>query len=429
MRDIVLVLIVGGLLPYILMRPQVGIYAWSWLSYMSPHRLTWGFAYSLPFAQSVALATLMSILFWKQPKRIPITGLTVLWIIFLVWVTLTTIFAMYPESAWIQYQKVAKIQLVTFLTMLVIRTKKEVNILVWVIALSIGFYAIKGGVFTIKSLGSARVWGPSGSFIEDNNALAIASLMVLPLFYYLSQQVQRKMVRYMMLGAMLLMTVSIIGSQSRGALLAACATALFLWLKTPGKLLSGATIVILALGIFSFMPQTWHERMDLIKHYEQDSSAMGRIAAWKMSINVANHRPLGGGMFLWKPFTYKLYGASSDDWERNTAAHSIYFSILAEHGWIGFILFLSIFIIAWRTAGKLIKRARGSPEMKWVSDLMRMMQVSMIAYAVGGAFLQLAYFDLPWHLVSIIVVVRFLVDEKFGGDNPRMHEQDAGIHR
>jgi probable O-glycosylation ligase (exosortase A-associated) len=411
MRDIALFIIVGGLLPYILMRPQVGIYAWSWLSYMNPHRLTWGFAYNFPFAQSVALATLLSILFWKQPKRIPMTGITILWVMFIVWMLLTTIFSMYPESAWVQYEKVIKIQLVTFLTMMIIRTHKEVNILVWVIALSIGFYAIKGGLFTIKTLGGARVWGPPRSFIEDNNALAVASLMILPLFYYLSQQVKRKIVRYMLLGAMLLMTVSIIGSQSRGALLAVTATGFFLWLKTPRKLLSGALIVILSLGIISFMPQSWHDRMDLIENYEQDSSAMGRIAAWKMSLNVANDRPFGGGLFLWKPATYMIYGASSDDWQRNTAAHSIYFSILAEHGWIGLLLFVSIFVATWRTASRLIKRVRGSPELKWVSDLMRMLQVSMIAYAVGGAFLQLAYFDLPWHLVSIVVVTRFIVDK------------------
>lgn len=414
MRDIALTVIVMGLLPYILMRPQIGIYTWSWLSYMNPHRFTWGFAYNFPFAQIVAIVALISILFWKEPKRIPITGLTVLWIIFLVWILVTTFFAMYPELAWVQYEKVMKIQLVTFLTIMVIKTKKDLNLLIWIIALSVGFFGIKGGVFTLQTLGGYRVWGPTGSYIEENNALAVALLMVLPLFYYLRLQSSHFLIRYALLAAMLLVAISVIGSQSRGALLAICATGFFLWLKTPGKLISGVLMVLLAIAIFSFMPESWHSRMDLIANYEQDSSAMGRIAAWKMSFNVANDRFFGGGLNLWDPRTYQIYSKNSQDWTRFTAAHSIYFSVLAEHGWLGLMMFVSILLVAWRTASRVGKLAKGKADLKWAYDLMRMLQVSLVAYASGGAFLQLSYFDLPWHIVSIIVITRVIVKKKLG---------------
>lgn len=412
MRDILVTVIVFGLIPYILARPQVGIYTWSWLSYMNPHRLTWGFAYTMPFAQIVALASLISILIWKEPKRVPITGLTVLWMAFLGWMSLTTIFAMYPESAWLLYERVIKIQLVTFLTIMVIKTKEDLNVLIWVIALSLGFFGIKGGLFTLQTLGGYRVWGPPGSYIEENNALAVALLMVLPLFYYLRSQVQKVIVRHVLLGAMLLIVVSVIGSQSRGALIAICATGFFLWLKTPGKIISGIAMVILALGLFSFMPERWHARMDLIANYEQDESAMGRIAAWKMSTNVANSRPLGGGLNLWNSATYRLYSDNSADWSRNTAAHSIYFSVLAEHGWIGLLLFLTIMFVGWRTANSTANLAKKSSDLRWAYDLMRMLQVACVAYGAGGAFLQLSYFDLPWHIVSIIVITRTIVEKQ-----------------
>ena len=45
MRDIIVTLAVFGLLPLILRRPWLGVLAWSWLGFMNPHRLTWGFAY------------------------------------------------------------------------------------------------------------------------------------------------------------------------------------------------------------------------------------------------------------------------------------------------------------------------------------------------------------------------------------------------
>ena len=423
MRDLILTLLVLGLLPYALLRPQVGIYAWSWLSYMNPHRFTYGFAYSFPFAQSVAVATLIGILFWKQPKRIPMTGLTVVWIFFVLWMLITTVFSMYPDHAWEQYVRVVKIQLVTFLTMMVIKNRKDLDVLIWVIALSIGFFGIKGGVFTIATLGGHRVWGPGGSFIEENNALAVALLMVLPLFYYLRLQAKRKILRHVLLICMLLMVASIIGSQSRGALLAISATGVFLWLKTPNKLITGFLLVILAAGVVSFMPSSWHERMGTIANYEEDASAMGRIAAWSMSINVANENVLGGGFNLWKSTTYKLYSDNPEDWDRYTAAHSIYFNVIAEHGWIGLLLFVTVFMIAWRTSSKITKQARGSPELKWAVDLMRMLQVSLIAYGTGGAFLQLSYFDLPWHMVSVIVITRFIVEQQLQDKGQIPHEQ------
>lgn len=416
MRDFLVFAIIFGLIPYIFKHPKFGIYAWSWLGYMNPHRLTWGIAYSFPFSLLVALATLVSFLAWRQPKRMPVNAITGLWLFFLFWMTLTTTFAMF-DYAWGQYERVIKIQLFCFLTILVIQNRKDLDVLIWIIALSIGFYSIKGGLFTIQTLGSYRVYGPARTFIEENNALAVASLMVLPLFYYLRLQAERTWVRHLLLAALLLSVISIIGSQSRGALLGMCVTGFFLWLKTPGKIVSGFLMIVVAIGIFSFMPKSWHDRMDLIENYEQDESAMGRIAAWKMSINLANSRPLGAGYSPWNPKVYQKYSDNPDDWLRNTAAHSIYFSVLAEHGWIGLILFISIFLTTWVQAGRLVVKTRGSPQLKWAGDLMKMVQVSLVAYGSGGAFLQLTYFDLPWHIVSFVVIVGVLIEQ---------HEHAAG---
>ena len=52
---------------------------------------------------------------------------------------------------------------------------------------------------------------------------------------------------------------------------------------------------------------------------------------------------------------------------------------------------------------------RDIPELKWVSDLMAMTQVSLAAYAIGGAFVSLAYFDFPYHLVAIVIVSKAYV--------------------
>ena len=41
-----------------------------------------------------------------------------------------------------------------------------------------------------------------------------------------------------------------------------------------------------------------------------------------------------------------------------------------------------------------------------------MIQASIGGYAVGGAFLSLAYFDLPYNLLLLVVITRRWVEEK-----------------
>ena len=60
LRDIVLTLTILGSLPVILKRPYVGVLMWCWLSYMNPHRLAWDFAYGKPFAQLIAIVTIIA---------------------------------------------------------------------------------------------------------------------------------------------------------------------------------------------------------------------------------------------------------------------------------------------------------------------------------------------------------------------------------
>ena len=69
MRDVVLLVAVVAVLPLCVYRPWIGVLAWSWLGYMNPHRLTWDFAYAFPFAQLVAAATLLGVVWHVFQRR------------------------------------------------------------------------------------------------------------------------------------------------------------------------------------------------------------------------------------------------------------------------------------------------------------------------------------------------------------------------
>ncbi len=407
MRDILVTVLVFGMLPMIFWRPWTGILVWSWLGYMNPHRQTWGFAYDMPFAMIVAVTLFMAMVLSKEKYRLPWNGTIALWLVFLAWMSLTTALSIYPDRAIPLYTTVIKIQIMTLVTLMLITDTNRIHALVWVIVGSIGFYSVKGGVFTLMTGGGYRVYGPMDSNISENNAMALATLMILPLMVYL-YKVHRHQpwLRWLLAISILLSTVSVFGSQSRGALIALAAVAGFFWLKSKSKVLTGAGLVALAVLTFSFMPASWHERMATITEYEIDKSAMSRIHAWEYSINIAADRITGGGFNSWSEETYAVYSPESKT--TNIVAHSIYFSVLADHGWPGLIMYLILLFIAWRKLSRVIALTRHSESDFKPALLARMLQVSLVAYLSGGAFLSLSYFDLPWHIIAISILLGIL---------------------
>tara|TARA_B110000503_G_scaffold34861_2_gene56929 strand:- start:55907 stop:57250 length:1344 start_codon:yes stop_codon:yes gene_type:complete len=410
MRDVIITLMVFGTLPYILRYPWYGVLVWSWLSYMNPHRLAWGFAYTMPFAQIVAIVLLFSLLFSKEQKGLPANPLVVVWVLFLIWLSVCTLFAVYPDLAYLQWIKVLKIQLITAVTLMLMRDFKRVNQLIWVIVFSIGFYSVKGGIFTFMTGGGYHVFGPDGSEIRENNALAVAILMIVPLMMYLNKFPPKAWVKKIMPFCIFFSLASVIGSQSRGAVLAILAVGAYYWWKSSSKLITAMVFTLLTMLTLLFMPQSWHDRVDSIAEYQEDSSSMERIRAWEYSIAIANDRLTGGGFSSWSMQTYYQYGIWT---ERAFVAHSIYFSVLNDGGWPGLILFLMILFLMWRQLHGVIKLTANDPDRADLNFLARMMQISIVAFLAGGAFLSLSYFDLAWHFMAITITLNRLAQTPY----------------
>lgn len=409
MRDILIVgLVVWGSLAA-LKRPWIGVLLWTWLSIMNPHRYTYGFAYSFPVAALAAACTLMGLIHTRD-KHNPMADNPVTWfVVFCGWMTLTWLLGVDVEGDFDQWKKVMKINLMLLVGLALIRSKVQIMALMCVVVASLAILGIKGGVFTLLHGGSYRVWGPSGSFIEDNNEFALSLVMTIPLMRYLQLQAHSAWLKRSLFVGMALVAISALGSHSRGALLALASMALFLWMGSKNKASMGLLLLVVGSLMIGFMPDEWSQRMDTIKTYEQDGSALGRINAWWHAWNIAIHRPFGVGFNPIRPDLALAYAPDPSDLR---AAHSIYFQVLGNHGFVGLFIFLGIGISTWRSASWIKKQTRNIPECKWCFDLAVMSQVSLVAYAVGGAFLSLAYFDLPYEVMALVVLTRVWVQKQ-----------------
>lgn len=410
MRDLVFTALMIPLIGMAGAQPFVGVLLWSWISFMSVHQLNWGFATSLPWAAIVFVVTVFGCFVAREPKRAPVNALTVLTVLMMAGITVTSLTALGPaEWVWPMWDRVFKILLGLLLTAALLDSRRRVHALIWLIVVSLGYFGVKGGIFTLRSGGSHIVLGPPNSMIADRNQLAAALLVSLPLMNYLRMNSRHRIIRIGFAIAMVTTLFSVVGSQSRGALVGLVATAAVLWTRSRGKILSGVAIVLFVGLAIAFMPHSWVERMDTMLHYEEDGSAMGRITVWMASLAIARARPLLGGgfraMYQQDIVNRVMPGVAA------RAAHSIWFEVLGEHGFVVFGIWLGMLITGGLYTLQIARLTRKRPDLRWANDLARMSQVSMVAYMSAGSFVSLSYWDCFWTLMVVLGAVKRLVTE------------------
>jgi putative inorganic carbon (HCO3(-)) transporter len=403
-RDILLTLYLIGSLPVILISPFYGMLVYSWISLFSPHRLMYSFAHDMPFALLTAIATLVAWLVSREPKKPAMTGLVWLIILLALWTSLTEVIGLYPENGWDKWNVAEKGLLMAVVLAALTNSERRLEIMVWVSALSIAAYGVKGALFAIMTGGQYPFGGPDLTQLADNNQLALGLCMVLPLLLHLFRFARRSWLRLSLLGIILLNVLAVFASYSRGGLLTlGVGTMALLWRSRYRWIIAGMAGLALLVAV-PFIPQQLQNRYSTIEDYQQDNSANLRFDWWKMAMRIAEDRPLvGGGFNIFNDArAYPRYHPEAD---HPRDVHSIYFEMLGEHGYVGLAIFLTLLVVAFATCGAVARRARGHPGLERSADLARMLQVSIVCYAVGGALLTLATFIVFYQVLGLIVAV------------------------
>lgn len=373
--------------------PAVGVLTWIWISLMQPQQEVYGFMNQGGVNFIVAAFTILSYAVSNERKTPPINAVTAPLLFFTAWACLTTFTALDPGISTPLLDRTVKTVVLCLAVAALATTRVRIQALVWVLVLSIGYYAVKGAGFFIIHGGAHKVFGPDNTMIGDNNALGLALVMLLPLINYLRTTSERKLVRTGCVALMALTLIAIIGTYSRGALLSLGLMVFVFALR------SRAGIVLLALGLGGvaflprFLPPQWLERMASIGDYSKDASFEGRVAAWRTSFNIATERPIGGGFSSvevdWVTQAFHSPGSST----AGRAAHSIYFQVLGDHGFLGLAIYLLILAGAVVNTVSVLGHTRNRPDLAWARRLALMMQVSIAGFLVGGAALSMAYYD------------------------------------
>lgn len=401
-----------------LRRPAHGMLAFVGFAILAPHGFTWSLARTFPHSLAISACTLIGFVLHGGDRRIPARRETILLLMAWAWFCLSTLFAVEQDLAVEKLLLISKVLFMVVLSISVLNSREDLQNLARIIALSIGFLAIRGSIFFVRMGGSEIVEGPAEGILFANNSLGLAMAMNLPLLVYLLRTEKNKW----LIGTARIMLpasyLAVIGTFSRGAWLALGAVTLLLILRSKHRFLIvgvGAVMLMIGSALFPLLvSERLAERADTFQDIEKDNSAQQRFGSWEFCGKVGLNNPIyGAGMDFYSLKMYETYSPEyAERWNlkrwggRAWSCHSMWFTILGEHGVFAFLVWVGLLVSCMASLGIVKRYGVSVQEGEWMVPWSDALRISFVGYAVAGTFLDFAYFDVYYQLVAAVIILK-----------------------
>ena len=390
-----------------------------WVDALLPQQVSYGLLNSIPLSLILGAGAV----FWyvltdrRDPPRFSVVqGLCV---ILALWITLTGVWAVAPEMAWVKWDPSFKMVIFTAFIPYVFRSRVQIEAFVLVLVLSAAPHLLPWGAKTFLTGGgygmALGLLGPNSAVIAESSTIAGIATMFVPLLAWIRQHSLilpwRKLTTLVTWAMSLLYLAATIGSFARTGLIAIFLLGVGMLVRSRRKVTFVMLAAVTGLAVFSATSDKWIARVDTIRDFNTEASANTRILVWKWTWEFAKSHPLGGGFnsFL----VNKIVDKGSDGEEVvqfGRAFHNIYFAALGEHGYPGLALYLSIMIGTLLSQQAVLRRCKPFPELVWAADLARASQLSLVIMLACAMFVDISYAFVLWHLIALAMCLRAHVD-------------------
>lgn len=434
MRDFFILALVVVFFTLALNSRTAGMLTYWWFSIFRPHDWIWSSLLTdLRVPLIAALLLVVPTTVQKITPRLnnPISILILMMLGILLLANITAGCSSVPITKTASILDLVILFYIVLLTSRLITSKIKLFWLVTVVAISLAAHSGKAGLIALATgEHSGGINNLTGLF-SGSNAFALGSGMLLfflifafqfinsPLIYdtqnpqWYRSPVINKVFKIALLLCCIGTFYNIVSLESRGSFLAACFS-LLLWVllhKNRVKLFIFASVTFALIIAFFPIPDNFEQRVAsvFVEEEERDKSAASRPHFWEVASNMAKSHPLGVGPGCY-PAYYNEFDTSGGNYGRFRSVHSSHFQILADAGYLGVLVWISLFII---TYWKLFKIRRITKQLDasepdssaFYFYISSALICSTTVFILGGAFYEYAYNDIIWLIFALVIAI------------------------
>jgi O-antigen ligase len=271
-------------------------------------------------------------------------------------------------------------------------------------------------------LGDGSGWRLGHLYYYDANDFATFAVTAMPFGLHVFLTARKTLHKLLAVGALGVLTLAFVRSGSRGGFFALSAVVLYIVLRysaVPVRQRVVASVLVLLVAAGAASAKFWNEMGTILTPNDYNvSEDSGRLQIWQRGVGYMLSHPVfgvGANNFstaegTLSPLAQRQQFGFGVKWN---APHNSFVQVGAELGIPGLLLFLALLASAFAALRQLNKRAvatkaRGHPQ------LAQPLTASLLGFVVGAFFLTLAYSEMLYTLLALVVALQKL-DEASAG--------------
>jgi probable O-glycosylation ligase (exosortase A-associated) len=407
LRSIFLSLVYFSLLFLGTQAPLIFVLGYVWVDIFVPQLLAYSILPSIPVSMIMGVCVLGALFFLPRDPHIKLRAISMLTFVFVVWMTMTLMWAEVPDEAHIKWDWAVKSVAFSCLIPYFLRNRLDLEAFLWTIVISGIAHCLPFGV---KVLISGGGYGKALGLVQVNygygegSTLAMFSITLIPLCLYLYKWqtliTNQKLARLMLSVFIGMAFLTSLGTYARTGLISMGVLGALLVLNSRNMLRNAVFVVLAGAFAIYISSDQWVERMSTIGD-GTEGSAMGRVAVWKWTLEYISTHPWGGSFESYMiNETSLLLSDGSTLAVDSKAFHSVYFEILGETGIPGLLLFLTIAFLTYRSF-VAFAAPQGKESDGWRGDLGLRLKHTFLIFMAGGAFVGIGFQAYFYYLAAL----------------------------
>ena len=263
----------------------------------------------------------------------------------------------------------------------------------------------------------------SGSFLNDENDLALALNMFIPFPWLMlkSNGITRKRKIFYLI-TFIILIMGVITTFSRGGFLGLLSVIFGIILLSKNKFRNTIFLIVLCSIFYYLVSNKYVAEMETISD-TGEATAHERLYSWKVGWLMFLDNPIigvGAGNYPRRALEYELVLDMDRLYKPGRVllgreAHSIYFTVLPECGLLGTIMFIAILYSLFRRL-RVILKLENTPGLHdgIINDyclIAKALLISLLGFLVTGAFISVFYYPEFWYLLGLVLMLERLTNQ------------------